>query len=294
LRALVFAHFDAQGVIDDYVLHALRCFRPDFDIICFSSTADLSVEQCRRAGIYADIVLQRPNVGYDFLSWREGFMALPNVDYEKIVFANDSCYGPCSDLSKFWNRVADLDADLWGASLNHQFRPHVQSNFMGFEHRLLESGFARRFWQSVEVEPDKFRLIMRFEVGLSAAVEKAGFRIGGVVDLGAIEQVVRERVLADNLLTIGNGAGLADAKKADEARRLILSDPCPNPTQLYWGEALRRGYPFVKVEVLRDNPLGANLTALRGKLRADNWYDIGLIDRHLERVSPRSAWLAEL
>ena len=46
----------------------------------------------------------------------------------------------------------------------------------------------------------------------------------------------------------------------------------------------------MKIELLRDNPLGANLANVRRQLHADNWYDVGLIDRHLERVAPRAQW----
>ena len=227
MKALVFAHFDPHGVIDDYVLHALRCFRPYFDVICFSSTADLSLEQQTRAKNYADIVVWRPNFGYDFMSWREGFEALPNIDYDEIVFANDSCYGPCSDIGEFWGRAAALKADLWGAALNHQFRPHVQSFFMGFGPRLLKSGFARRFWRSVEIEPDKNKLILRFEVGLSGDVEYEGFRIGGVVNLAEVDDATRERVIADNAPLTVEGAASLDPERTESANGLIRSAPAP-------------------------------------------------------------------
>jgi rhamnosyltransferase len=288
MRALIVAHFDVHGIVDDYVLYALRCYRPYFDVICFSSTADLSLGQQQRAAIYADIVVNRPNVGYDFLSWRIGFEALPNVSYDEIVFVNDSCYGPCSDIRQFWKRVTALNVDLWGATVNYQFRRHVQSFCMGFGPRLIKSGFAKRFWRSVEIEPDKFKLILRFEVGLSGEVEHEGFRIGAVVDLRDVDFATRKRVYADNEPFIES----INPRSEQPAGVQIMSDPCPNPSMLYWNEALRRGSPFVKVELLRDNPLGANLINVRQQLSKDNWYDVGLIDRHLERVAPRALWRA--
>ena len=162
------------------MLHSLACYRQYFEIVHFVTTSPLDREQVARVASVVDRVIVRSNVGYDFMSWRVGYEALPrHAGFSEVVFANDSIYGPCSDLSPFWARVGDLGADLWGASLNHQFRPHVQSFFMGFGRRLLESGFARRFWEGVEVIPDKMQLIFAYEVGLSARVEEAGFQIGG-------------------------------------------------------------------------------------------------------------------
>ena len=190
-RALIFAHFDPHAVVDNYVLHSLACYRQYFEIVHFVTTSPLDREQTARVASLVDRVIVRSNVGYDFMSWRVGFEALPrHCGFSDVVFANDSIYGPCSDLVPFWKSVDGLGADLWGASLNHQFRPHVQSFFMGFGSRLLDSGFARRFWQGVEVIPDKMQLIFAYEVGLSARVEEEGFRIGGVVSFPVLDSAL--------------------------------------------------------------------------------------------------------
>lgn len=293
MRALVFAHFDAHGQVDDYVLHALRCFRPYFDLICFSSTAALNTEQHNRASLYADIIVIRPNIGYDFFSWREGFEALPNAAFDEIVFINDSCYTPLFDIRKFWERVDALGADLWGAAINYQFRPHVQSFCMGFGRRLVSSGFAKRFWRSLEIEPDKFNLILRFEVGLSARVEDEGFRIGAVVDLSDLDNSTRQRAYKDNEPFPSSAASATVARGEKPANLQIMSDPFPNPSQLFWAESLRRGSPFLKVELLRDNPLDANLANVRHYFTREKWYDVGLINRHLERVAPKAKWFSQ-
>lgn len=277
-RALVFAHFDPHAIVDDYVMYSLACYRQFFEIIHFVTTSPLDREQTARVASVVDRVIVRSNIGYDFMSWRVGFEALPrHCDFSEVVFANDSIYGPCSDLSPFWGRVDQLGVDLWGASLNHQFRPHVQSFFMGFGRRLLASGFARNFWQGVEVIPDKMQLIFAYEVGLSARVEEAGFTIGGVISFPVLDSGLKKRVIADNASTI-------DRKPAAQARAYVQQESALNPVQLCWGEALRAGLPFVKVELLRDNPLHANLCTVHATLKAMRWYDLQLIARHLERT----------
>lgn len=277
-RALIFAHFDPHGIVDNYVLHALACYRQYFELVHFVTTSPLDRAQTASVASLVDKVIVRSNIGYDFMSWRVGFEALPkHARFDDVVFANDSCYGPCSDLSVSWARVAKLDADLWGASLNHQFRPHVQSFFMGFGRRLLQSGFARRFWQTVDVIPDKMQLIFAYEVGLSARVEAEGYRIGGVVAFPRLSKAFKRRVTADN-------ASTTDAAWAAEAAEYIRQEQVLNPVQLCWAEALRTGLPFVKVELLRDNPLHANIHAVHDMIKAARWYDVQLISRHLERT----------
>jgi lipopolysaccharide biosynthesis protein len=278
VRALVLSHYDPHGLIDDHVMHALRCYRQHFDHVLVVSTADLSVSQQRRTLSLADAVICRNNLGYDFGSWRVGFEQLPVARCQEIVFANDSVYGPCHDMATFLDKAQKLDSDLWGATINRQFRPHVQSFFMGFRAPLLRSGFASRFWRQVEPTPSKMDLIMKYEVGLSVMVEEAGFRIGAVADLGEVSDAARHRALDENRP--------AEACPAwTDAKNLIQDDTAPNPVQLFWGETLRLGAPFLKVELLRDNPLGANLRAVFQHLRSERWLDTSLILGHLGRVT---------
>ena len=116
-----------------------------------------------------------------------------------------------------------------------------------------------------------------YEVGLSGMVEAAGYRIGAVADLRDVDAAMRQRVLRDNK---------PDDVSArwEDTRKLIEEDPSPNPMQLFWGETLRQGAPFLKVELFRDNPLGANLGAVLRQLKADKWFDTALILAHVERI----------
>ena len=277
-RALVFAHYDPHGMVDEHVLHLLTTMRQYFEVIHFVSTADLDRAHCGPVLRLVDRVIIRRNVGYDFGSWRTGFEALPRLDWDEVVFANDSCYGPCSDIGEFLARAADTRADLWGASLNRQFRPHVQSYFMGFGRRLLRSGLAHAFWSGVEPIEDKMQLIFAYEVGLSSKVEEAGMRIAGVVDIKALDSKLRQQIIADNHSS-------TDPARAAAARRFIEAETYLNPMQLGWAESLRQGSPFVKVELLRDNPLMANVSNCYALLKQQRWYDVTLIQRHLARVA---------
>ncbi len=283
-RALVFAHYDKHGIVDDHVLYSLAVYRQYFQVVHFVTTSVLDPVQMARVAGLVDRVVVRANIGYDFMSWRVGFECLPHhLHFDEIVFANDSCYGPVSDMGAFWQRVGALDADLWGASMNHQFRPHVQSFFMGFGRRLIASGFARRFWQGVEVIPDKLQLIFAYEVGLSARVEEEGFRIGGVAALPKIGKPLRKRLIADNAPP--HQASPEDAALAGKASAYIRAEQFLNPVHLGWAEALRLGLPFVKVELLRDNPLHANLQRVHATLKRETRYDLQLIARHLARTA---------
>ena len=279
-KAAVFVHYDPNGVIEPYVIHALMAYRAWFDRVLFLSTSALSNQELDKVRPLVASVLVRQNEGYDFMSWRVGWHLLSDLALEDVTFINDSVYGPHDQTRTFLFEMSKSRADLWGASLSREVRPHVQSYFMRFGPRLLKSGFAARFWGSVGVIADKPTLIRHNEVGLSALVERSAFTIGGLVDFGVVSPETRQRALRDNQLPEGSGRAAA---------RDILSRVDPNPLQLYWKETLRLGNPFVKIELLKTNPLDACRPAVVDAMRRLG-YDPDLITGHLRATMPPGAY----
>lgn len=278
-RALVFAHFDPHDIVDPHVLYALRCYRQYFSVVVFVTTCALSNSEIRSLHLLVDKVIVRQNIGYDFLSWKTGFESLKNIAaLDEVVFANDSCYGPCTDIGEFFKNAECLKGDLWGASMNRQFSPDIQSFFMGFGKKTLRTGFARRFWQSVDIVDDKFQLILKYEVGLSALALSEGFAVKGLVDYEHVNEDCLGRVIADNYSQMDEERGLIGLIN-------VLKEAYPNPVQSFWGESLRRGLPFVKVELLRNNFNSVNLSSLVVAIKRNTNYDVHLIKNHLERVT---------
>ena len=279
MRALVFAHYDKHDVVDDYVLYLLRTIRPHYDMLIFVSTARLASVEIAKASRLSDKVIVRNNVGYDFGSWREGYESLNEKICTSITFMNDSCYGPLSEFGIFLERGAALNAGVWGAACNYQIKRHLQSFFMCFEESCIRKGTVRRFWRTVEPCASKMELILRFEVGMTSFVEADGTLVRALVDIEKPSEQMRKRVIFDN--------NLSPVFEKDKAFLVALCDNSPNPMQLYWKETLNQGCPFLKIEVMRDNPLGADRRMVLAEIASLKWYDCSLITSHLRRTLQR-------
>ncbi|EIZ82172.1 putative glycosyltransferase, fusion protein [Methylobacterium sp. GXF4] len=283
MKVAVVSHFDRHDLADDYFVYSLRCYRRYFDYIVVVSTSMLDTVQRSRILIYADKLVVKENRGYDFVSWRTGFEELNVERCKEISFVNDSFYGPVNDIEVFMGRGRSIPVDVWGATLSMQFAPHIQSFFMTFNENIIRSQFLETFWSRIEVLHDKNEIIQRYEIGLSQELCAEGFSIGAVVDMRNLTIQDRHAALQDNLFS-GETANL-------NQERYYLEEDGPNPMQLFWGHALRAGVPFVKIELLRDNPLDANLSAVFKYLERHRWYELGLIIRHLERIIPSEPFL---
>ncbi len=202
-------------------------------------------------------VIIRRNAGFDFSAWRDALLAygLPRPDTAMLVLVNDSVYGPIRPL---WPAIAAIDfsaADLWALTDSWQLRYHLQSYFLIAGPRVFESPAWKRFWATVRPLAFKRWVIRRFEVGLSQAMLRAGFRLAAVwpyetlLDDAATAPAGAARKAGDPLLAAG--------RRHERQIREAIADGLPlNPTSDLWRRLIRRGHPFLKRELLRENPTG--------------------------------------
>ena len=63
-----------------------------------------------------------------------------------------------------------------------------------------------------------------------------------------------------------------------------LQRPHHNPTHLQWKHVLESGVPMLKVDLLRDNPVGIDTRRIHDWLAAHTAYPADIIRDHLERM----------
>ena len=183
-RVALFAAFSATGRIPETTLLYLRGLREVCDAIVFVMSAPvLPGEQEKLRGLVRAAVF-RSHDGYDFLSWRiarEKALALgllgPEASAEELVLANDSCYGPAVPFAEAFGTMAERPCDFWGMTANAGFAGvlHLQSFFLVFRRRVLDGPELGAFFDAVEPLGGRWRVVVRYETGIAAALESAGY-----------------------------------------------------------------------------------------------------------------------
>jgi hypothetical protein len=251
-RVCLFSHFDRDGIVDDYVVRYLEALRGcALDIVFVSTAPTLRPEALARVAPLCAAVLLRENVGFDFGSWRAALDSYPWIlDGELLVVANDSVYGPVRALRPLFDRMSARACDFWGMTESRQLSQHLQSYFLAFGKECLQSEAFRAFFADVAFFDDKKQVIDAYELTLTGRLAAAGLRWAAV------------------------------------APHIELDGRLLNPVHHLWRSTLDGGVPFVKVELLRDNPLKANLHGWEAFLRDRLGYETEPILRHLRRVKP--------
>jgi lipopolysaccharide biosynthesis protein len=221
----LFAHFDKDDRVDEYVLRYLKEIKQLQFSIIFISTANLPKLEVERLRCDCDDVILRQNAGFDFGSWSEGFARYADKIGGRLLLANDSVYGPIGSLAAAFDRLTTKTADFYGFVESIDREPHLQSWFLLFEPWIVQHVEFKAMLRQSFSAMGKNDIIKNGELGLSRRLRAAGFKY--------------------NALYLTSHSGLA-------ARYLPA-----NPTQLLWSELLlQEQIPFLKVELLRDNPLG--------------------------------------
>lgn len=175
-RLCLFAHFDKDNIVDEYVLFYLRDIRKVADRIVFVSTSSLNAETISRLKDICDSVIIRKNEGYDFASWQTALQSETLQNFDELILCNDSVYGPFFPLEQVFGEMKGESCDFWGMTSNYDIAFHVQSYFLVFRKTILVSSVFQKFWDSMEIQQSKAKVIKLFEIGLSQTLLKAGFK----------------------------------------------------------------------------------------------------------------------
>jgi GT2 family glycosyltransferase len=217
---LIYVHWDPEGRVRPDVLEQLRAYRRYADVAFVSASPQLIERQqlIDHLQNLCDVLLIRHNEGYDFGSWKTGLQFCERWirNPKRLILTNDSCYGPLHSLDSLFQRLEASSADVVGLTGSTAIRSHLQSYFLAYGKRVIQTPLFWTFWDQIGCWGSKVELVLACEVGWSAQLEEAGFSLAA----------------------------------------LYLDGHHGNITHTHWRHLLEDlRFPFLKTELLRLNPI---------------------------------------
>lgn len=213
-RACLFAAFDVDGIVDDYVVFYLRELSRHCDVFYL---ADSFLDDAELAKL-ADITVSAwaiPHGRYDFGSYAmlaQDLVGWDRLDgYDEVVIANDSCYA-LTGFDHVFARMDERACDWWGLQaakadyaanrgkteviplasakaelLGHpEWRQmdhlHISSYFVVLRRPAFQDPGFRRLIAQVGAQPRKVSIILKYEIGLSRQLISAGHDFDTYID----------------------------------------------------------------------------------------------------------------
>ena len=223
---IVMAHFDQSNRLRPDLLNLLESYAQFGDVVLVSASPGLrwhwkTMQKLKQC---CRAILIRRNEGYDFGSWMTALHWLEKDlnNINQLILTNDSFWGPITPLDDLFQRLKTSDAAVIGLTDDQMYTPHLQSAFLAFQKSVIQSTVFKNFWNQIECWPRKRDLIKKYEVGLPVLLQKSGFKTESLYTQHA------------------NGNILHTA----------------------WRELIEtKNFPFLKVSLLRDNPMHQEIDA---------------------------------
>lgn len=194
-RLVLFVHYNADNLVSEADMFLLNKLREVSSYICVVSNSHMSGDAASKICLYADDIFIRENKGYDFSAWKAAIDRLGwnfILEFDEVIFVNNSCYGPLYPLSEVFSAMESSDADFWGITSfpdeKNSIRPeasllkdrhiisHLQSYFIVLRRSVIESAQFYKFWSSVDAKQGFMDVVTSYEIGLTDKLSKAGFK----------------------------------------------------------------------------------------------------------------------
>ena len=288
-KLCVFAHYDKDNIIDDYVVYYLNELSNIVVDIVFVSVSKLSKKEIKKINGLCLKIICRENIGYDFLSYRVGLESVNFIEYEQIIICNDSVYGPIRPLKNFFKKMNRVNCDFWGITESYEISYHLQSYFLVFNSKLIKSAQFKSFWKSTIPLNNKNYIIDKYEIGLTKFLIINKFIPSAFIKINFIDIIY---MIISNYKTISLYKivyTLFFYFKNNKFKNIFKNNNkvlCNlNPTHYFWkGLILKDDMPFVKIELLRDNPEKINIKDIYAIISTVSDYNLDIIINHLKRM----------
>ena len=270
---VIFASFDVQSIVDEYVLNYLSELKDQLgaDIVFVTTSENLADAEVEKLKPYCRTIIHRKNVSIDFGSWK---VALDETsdwqEYETLVIANDSVYGPLADMNAVMKLLDPDKAGIAGVTESLQYTRHLQSYFLVLNSKAIHSGFFTSFWREFKFYDSKKLIIQDYEIGFSRKALAAGIEVKALFPY----EVLAKKALQSE----------AAAYLSKRAKKQLL-----NPTHHFWRALVReKNSLFIKIELVKKNPSKLpDLDQLPTAIAAVSRYPYSFIENHLRRTTNR-------
>ncbi|MDM8353758.1 rhamnan synthesis F family protein [Brevundimonas diminuta] len=276
-RLVLFAHYDPQAVIDPHVVYQVKALERAGCAVAFITSVKDSKELSQIVPHVRDVLI-KTDAGRDFGSWDLAIKALKSelASFGSVIWMNDSTYFPLFDPKPMFQTMANRGADFWGIIDSENVTWHAMSWFWSFGRKAISDGWFDWYLDEYSPAYSKWAQIHNYEMRIPRLIKASGLK----TDIYLPVTKMRDHILTN----------YPDHQRIEVARRGDF-----NIAHDFWREGIVDFQcPALKVELIRDNPLGIDIASLLGVVGSQTEYDPDLIRRHIARLKtahlPSPAW----
>lgn len=165
-RLGIFVFFDAQGIVDGYVVELLRSFRKNLTKLVVISNCEVCAQGIETLKENCDELYFRENQGLDAAAFKAGMTTFCGWEelcrYDEVCLINDTFFGPIHSFDEMFREMGARDLDFWGMSAGYQqedgwrmskygyIPDHIQTFFVAFRQNMVKSQAFQEYWNGYD------------------------------------------------------------------------------------------------------------------------------------------------
>lgn len=264
----VIAHFDANNSLSRNFKKILRCLESVFDRVLLVTTSD--IEDCTVDEFSKTTLIKRPNIGYDFYSYKVGIhYAKKHWDVQCLLITNSSYFLTSSSRFCVLLQRSLLESkkhEVVGLTESRQFSWHLQSYMMLLGRQVLYSHWFSVFIDQVQPLNSKIDIIFSYEIGLSTLLKSHAVSATVLYVADWRAELVAKCRWFKRLVTI--------SPARDFFNGTVLGAVGGINWTHFAAQEISERYGIIKSEVFRTNPLRVNINPIKNSLPANVLDDI--------------------
>jgi len=241
-KALIVAHFHEKGILRNDTINLINLAKNSFKKIIVIST-NLKRKELNKIDKSVKVII-RPNIGYDFYSYREGIIYLLKNEldlFKKIYLMNTSFL--CLNIKIFLKRIlsASINNKVFvGITKSYEIHEHIQSYLLIIDKKLFLNSTFIYWFKKMKPINKRQNVIEKYELGLSKLILDMSFSISSLFKKNLI---IYEKYKFNFF-----GKVFFLKKKRDKK----------NPMHFYYKEIYNE-FGIIKIELLTKNPFKIDL-----------------------------------
>ena len=186
---LIYAHYDPDNIIKDYVIQTIKAFRYlGYDILFFTASSqtitNVDVLPCNVFYVNND------GAGTDWKIWLHGCNYLKknnDINYSHICLLNDSIILPINGLLNFGKTIQEMrdTSDFWGHWESNEVEWHIVGTPIEFKYSMLND-VANFIQKTIPICANREDYVLKLEVKFAKHLVNKGYKWNTVIKINEL------------------------------------------------------------------------------------------------------------
>lgn len=217
-RIAIFAFYDADGIVDEYIKIILKSIKPFCKKILIVVNGFLSEKGKEQFSEIGEILI-RENKGLDITGYKEAFLYLWNKgeikNCEEVLFFNQTVMGPVWPFEDMFSKMNTEDVDFWGMTEHKEgfidvtgkgniekMTRHIQSYFFAVRGRMLSDGELKNYWENLPEITNYKEAVGLHEIKFTKYFEDRGYKWKTYIDTKDMESYIDYPLMNESLTVV--------------------------------------------------------------------------------------------